>query len=178
MAYIDPPEPDGQSYIFEPSESFPEGWTWHQHREMEATLKLLESQDADVSVARKNLDDRLESSGLLFNGHIPQICEFCWKPETQPHDLECPESNDPSLWVVRERAGYQFLNLKFEVLHSTSMPMTDQEAYELIGMVEIWHPSERVAYIWARDLDSTDYKMLPYAFNYETQKVEEIESSN
>lgn len=78
---------------------------------------------------------------------------------------------------VRDAAGYQYLNDKFELLHTTSVPVNDQEALEYFSFIKTWFFEESPKYITRRELDSVDYKMMPYRYNDKTGKITRIEGT-
>lgn len=170
--YVPIPEPADEVVIVEGSESSP-AFTWGDHRQMKAMLDELESQDADVASARQRLDYTLREAGWLSpEGNAPVWCSFCYKRPEEAHDIECPDSTDPSLFVTRERAGYQWFSETFQLLHTSSAPMNDEEAIAYSSIVEIWSRNHKVKYLWGRDLDEYVYKMLPYVITVdENRKV-------
>lgn len=162
--YVPIPEPEDEVYIVQPDpDNDLPGWTWGEHRHMAAMLKELEEQDQDVAAARQKLDYRLREAGWLSpEGAEPTWCVSCHKKPEEPHDHDCPHNNDPALWVKRERAAYQWLDAMFTPLHTSSVPMDDEEALDYSKLVELWFPGRKVKYLWGKDLGSNDFKMLPY----------------
>lgn len=76
----------------------------------------------------------------------------------------------------REAGGYQYLTDVFEVVHVTSSPLTDQQALDDFPMVNRWfeHQNVRVTYITRREMESSDYKMMPFQYDPETKEVNPI----
>lgn len=77
----------------------------------------------------------------------------------------------------REAGGYQYLNEKFEEIHSTSVPMTDREALEYFSIVALWFTTTSPKYILKRDMNEYEYKMMPYTYDAETEEVTRIETA-
>lgn len=79
--------------------------------------------------------------------------------------------------VEREAAGYQYLNEKFEAIHITSVPMTDQEALEYFPIVAVWFNDTAPKYVMKRGFDEHDYKLIPYQYDAESKEVSRIEGT-
>lgn len=175
MGYIDPPEPADDVVIWPASDSMP-AFTWGDHRQMRAWLAEIEAEDAAVRASRERLDRALEECGWTVNGKVKQICEFCWRPEDQPHEVDCRDHNDPAMWVKREASAYQYLGPDFVPIHQTSVPMTDDEALEYFGIVELMFTGEgpHAVYIMRKALDSAEFKMMPFRFDCVSWEVKEI----
>lgn len=170
--YIKQPEPADNVVIVEASETSP-AFTWGDHRQMLKWLQEAEAGDEAIRTARERLDAALEQIGYK---EPPLICEHCHRPEgaVPAHDIECPDSDDPSLWAKREAGGYQYLTDKFEVVHTTSVPMTDDEALEYFGVVQLMFPADPdlwVRYIMRREINGHEFKMMPWQFNKDVWEV-------
>jgi len=177
VAYIKPPEPPDHVVLIPGDDETPD-YTWGDQRKLGAMLEEMEAENPAVAAARVRLDEALEKAGML--GTLPElICEFCWRPESKPHEIDCQDNNDPSLWVKREAGGYQYMDQRFRVIHTTSLPMTDDEALEYFGIVQLMFPAEpddfEVKYIMRREIHGTEYKMMPWQFDKETWEVSPIE---
>ncbi len=62
----------------------------------------------------------------------------------------------------RQRGGYQYFDDTLVVIHTTSMPRTDQEAFDLVPKIESWFSRPvRVRFIAARELNDYNYLFLP-----------------
>lgn len=75
--------------------------------------------------------------------------------------------------MEREAAGYQYRDANFNIIHTTSVPMTDKEALEYFSIVALWFNKPPV-YIEVRRFDTGKYKMLPFAYDAETREVTEL----
>lgn len=74
--------------------------------------------------------------------------------------------------MAREAQSYQYLNDKFEVLTSTSIPLTDKEALEYFSIIQLQWWEDDVTYITKRGFDPSDtYKMLPYRYDRDAKEV-------
>lgn len=179
MAYINPPEPPDHVVIVPGDDDMPD-FTWGDHRRMAAMLQELEDSNPDIAAARQRLDNALEEIGWTVNGKVVQICQFCHQPENKPHEVECRDNNDPSMWVQREALAYEYLGPDFVAVHVTSVPMTDDEALAYFGIVELMFggPGPHVKYITRKALDSHEFKMMPWYFDAESWEVREIERPN
>lgn len=175
MGYIDPPEPADHVVIFPATETTP-AFTWGDHRQMLKYLQEAEAGDEAIAAARRRLDEGLAELGYK---KPERICQYCHMPEsTQRHEPECVDNNDPSLWVKREAGGYQYLSNEFVVVHTTSVPMTDEEALDYFGIVQLmFHndPDMWVRYITRREINGIEYKMMPYQYNKDVREVFPIE---
>lgn len=173
--YIDPPEPADDVVIWPATEDRP-SFTWGDHRQLRAMLDEAEEENPATKAAGERLQQALVDVGWVKNGRVVQICKHCWRREDEPHEVECPEHNDPAMWVKREAAAYRYLGPDFVPVHVTSVPMTDDEAIEYFGVVELMFvgPGPHAVYIMRKDLGSNDFHMLPWKFNNETWEVEEI----
>lgn len=152
------------SYVqYEPKDSDEvwEGYTWGEHRKMLAFLKTMDEDDSTMDETRERLN-RIR---------LPRWCEFCHQPEGVPHELECRDSNDPSLWVKREARAYCYLDENYEELHTTSVPMTDEEALEYFRIVYIWYPDDPPKFIQHKPLDSDNFIPMPYFFEASAEAV-------
>lgn len=161
---------------FRDEEEILPGWTWGEHREMEKMLAELEGESPTVKKAREALDARLIEAGLMTEDHTRiRICRHCWKQEGVKHDEECPEHIDPRLFVKREAGGYQYLTDLLVVAHTTSVPMTDEEAVEYFPVVQLMFTDDTVIqYITRREVLGHEYKMLPWQFDKEAWEVRPI----
>lgn len=178
MGYIKPPEP-ADNVVIVPAEGDQSAFTWGDHRAMLKILKDLEDSDEAVAMAHQRLRDALNAAGMIEEPEL--ICEFCHRKISEPHEVECQDSNDPSLWAKREAGGYQYLSATFEVVETTSVPMTDQEALEYFGIVQLMFPADpdlEVKYIMRREVMGTKYEMMPWIFDKETWEVSPIERLN
>lgn len=176
MGYIKPPEP-ADDVVLIPGQDGEPDYTWGDQRQMEKWLQELEEDNPAIKVAREKLEAVLDQAGLL--GTLPElVCQFCWRKESEPHEVECPDHNDPAMWVKREAGGYQYMDANFRVVHTTSVPMTDDEALGYFGIVQMMFPHEsedfHVKYILRREVGGTEYKMMPYTFDKETWGVSDI----
>lgn len=173
MAYIKPPPPGDDEVIFTDRDG--KDYTWGEHRAMEKALKELEAVDADVSKARARLDYVLTKYGVN-TGHKPVvlICEHCGKSEYVRHEETCPDYLK-DLPVTREAGAYQYLTDKFEVVHTTSAPLNDEEALAHFGLVQLMFPKEGpdfwVRYIMRREMHENEFKMMPWQFNKDVWEV-------
>jgi hypothetical protein len=112
------------------------------------------------------------------------ICDDCGGTPRARGDVEiedgrlavCTSKFHANL-VEREAAGYEYLSEKFESLHTTSVPMTDQEALEYFSLVHTWFPNSGVKYITRRAMGGTRYEMMPYTYDVETREVTRIEGT-
>lgn len=86
------------------------------------------------------------------------------------------EEEDTSPDLEREAAGYQYRDSSFQIIHTTSVPMTDQEALEYCSIVDAWFLDVSPMYVEVRRLDSGHYKMLPYVYDAETREVAPLEA--
>lgn len=77
----------------------------------------------------------------------------------------------------REAGGYKYLNDKFEEIHLTSVPMTDREALEYFGIIDLWFQSTSPKYILRRPIEGSKYEMMPFQYDPETGKVTRIEGT-
>ena len=171
--YIKPPEPADHVVIFTTEGG--ETYTWGEHRQMEAMLAELEEQDELVAMARQKLDYKLREADIeTLEPEL--ICRHCHQPMSKPHDFDCPESNDPAHWVKREAGGYEYLDDKLQPVHLTSVPMTDEEALEYFGIVQLMFPTGEVnvTYITRREINGHEFKMMPWKFDKETWEVTPI----
>lgn len=175
MGYINPPEPADEVVIWPATETSP-AFTWGDHRAMSAALEEIEEDSPAVAAARERLDRALEDCGWTVAGKVKQICQFCWQPEDKPHETDCRDNNDPALWVKREALAYQYLGPDFVPVHTTSVPMTDDEALQYFGIVELMFVGEgpHAVYIMRKALDSMEFKMMPWTFDADKWEVEEI----
>lgn len=140
-----------------------EGYTWGDHSKMLAFLDSLPDDDPATEIARSKVE----------KVSLPRMCEYCHKPEGEPHELECRDCNDPSLWVKREALAYTYLTENFEELHTTSTPMTDEEAVEYFRLVHFWFPKDPPKYITRKGLDPSDeaFHMMPWMYEAEYEAV-------
>lgn len=174
MGYVDPPEPADHIVIVEATEDQP-AFTWGEHRSMKKMLDEMEdpnhpSFSATVKASSELLDNLLES----YRKVTEQVCEFCWKKVSEEHEIDCPDHNDPAMWVKREAGGYQYLDDKFVPVHLTSVPMTDEEALDYFKIVSLMfptYPNLWVRYITRREINGTEFKMMPYQFNKDLWQV-------
>jgi hypothetical protein len=177
MAYIDPPLPPDSVVIWPETDDQP-AFTWGDHRKLSAMIDELEESEPAVATARLRLDAAMVETGFMSDGEIIKICEFCHKPEGKPHDIECRDSDDPSLWVKREALSYQYLDDKFVVIHITSVPMTDEEALEYFGLVDLMFPDEvHPKYITRKGLTESTWSMMPYIYDHEANEYDTIEGA-
>lgn len=178
MSYIKPPEPEDSVVIVPASDTQP-AFTWGDHRRMLKMLEEAQLSDKAIAEARHRLDLSLMHAG--FDTSEPEmICEFCHRKESEPHEVECRDHNDPSMWAKREAGGYQYMSSEFKIVHTTSVPMTDDEALEYFGVVQLMFPSKptlEVKYILRREINGTEYKMMPWKFDIATWEVTPIERS-
>jgi len=138
-----------------------EGYTWGDYRKM---VEFLDSMDEDDPVT--------ETARAKFEVvPLPRWCEYCHRPQGEPHELECRDSNDPSLWVKREARAYCYLDENYEELHTTSVPMTDTEALDYFRIVSIWFPSTPPKFITRKGMDSEAFVPMPYFFEAEFEAV-------
>lgn len=154
-------------------------YTWGEHREMEKALDELEAADADVRKARERLDYTLNKHGIRPYAAPPYlICEHCGQSEYVRHAEDCPDYLI-DLPVTREAGAYQYLTDKFEIVHSTSAPLNDEEALEYFGMVQLMFPREGpdfwVRYIMRREMHGGEFKMMPWQYNKDVGEVFPIE---
>ena len=173
MGYVKPPEPADDVVIFEATGTTP-AFTWGDHRHMLRLLQDAEAGDEAVAAASSRLDAKLKELGYK---EPELICEFCWRKESEPHDRDCPDNNDPSLWVQREALAYQYLGPDFVPVHVTSVPMNDDEALEYFGIVELMFvgPGPHARYIQRKALDSQKFEMMPWYFDNDKWEVRPIE---
>lgn len=168
MSYIKVLIPPDEEEIFE-------GWTWGEHRAMEKSLLQLELDDEQLRDARERLDDKLREAGIDPDAPRDQshfICEFCKRDEWLVHAEDCPDY-DPNDKSVREAAAYQYLDEKFVVLHTTSMPLCDDDAVDTFRIVAIWFPNNPPRYVLRKDFGSDEFKMIPW--QYVEGEVKQIE---
>ena len=159
MAWIEQPEPSDDTVIWEATDDMP-AFTWGDHKRMEATLKEIESEDPAIAAARDRLDEALEKMGM--NQRKPRICEHCGVEEYTIHKLNCPDSKND---IGREAGGYQYLNDRFEVVWTTSVPRTDEFALRHFKNIQMMNEDENVCYIMRRAMHESDYKMMPWRFD-------------
>jgi hypothetical protein len=176
MGYIKPPEPADEVVIYEGDpESGTPAFTWGDHRQMLKFLQESEASDEAIAAAGRRLEEALASVGYK---EPELICEFCHRKEGQPHEPECRDHDDPSMWAKREAGGYQYLDDGFRIVHTTSVPMTDEEALEYFSVVQLMFTGEPdlwVRYIKRREINSVEYKMIPWQYNKDVGEVFPIE---
>lgn len=73
--------------------------------------------------------------------------------------------------VKREAGAYEYLSDTFEVLHVTSVPMTDQEALEYFSWVQTCFPEKKPTFIQRRPLDGHTFEMMEFFYDAETKEV-------
>lgn len=173
MGYIPQPDPDDDEIIYEVEGG--EAYTWGAHRAMEKALKEMERDNHDVLAARQRLDEVLQANGFSIDDwkSAPLVCEFCGKTEYVRHDPECRmyEIDKP---VTREAGGYQYYDQYMELVHTTSSPLTDEEAFDHFRIVQLMFPREedfKVKFIFRREMHETEYKMMPVTYDPETKEV-------
>lgn len=160
MSWIEQPEPHDDTVIFEATDDTP-AFTWADHKRMAATLAEIESEDPAVAAARDRLDEGLERLGM--NKPRPRVCEHCGVEEFTVHKYNCPEAaNDVT---GREASAYQYLNDRFEVVLTTSVPRTDEFALRHFKNVQMMNENENVCYITRRAMHELDFKMMPWRFD-------------
>lgn len=76
--------------------------------------------------------------------------------------------------VKREAGAYEYLTEKLDVLHTTSVPMTDQEALEYFSFVQEWFPNEDVKFITRRELDGKTFEMMDFFWDRELKEARPI----
>lgn len=175
MAYIKPPPPLDDEVIF--TDTSGKDYTWGEHRKMEKMLAELERTDSSVRKAREKLDIRLAEFGIQQYGPTILICEHCGEQEFKLHKENCLDYYK-DLPVVREAGGYQYLDDRFRIIHTTSVHCNDEEALDYFRIVALMFPSDsdfHVKYIMRREMHETTYKMLPYQYDPETKEVTPIE---
>lgn len=80
--------------------------------------------------------------------------------------------------LVRTAASYRFYDASLKEVHTTSVPVNDEEALEYFGIVSVWFDDrDQPRYLSRRSFDSGDFKMLPYEYNYMTGEVQELNRS-
>jgi hypothetical protein len=111
-------------------------------------------------------------------------CEDCGGTPRARGDVEIEEgrwaictSRFHANLVEREAGAYEYLDEKFVVLHTTSVPMTDREALEYFPIVEQWFNEMTPKYITKRAVDGHEFKMLPYTYDADTGEVTPIEGA-
>lgn len=62
----------------------------------------------------------------------------------------------------RTQCGYRYRNSKFGIVWVTSVPQTDEAAFEYFAMVKGW--GKDVQYIEKRDAGQDEWRMLPKQF--------------
>lgn len=179
MGYIAPPPPGDDEVIFVDGSG--KSYTWGEHRRMEEALKELERSGTDVLEARKRLDATLASNGFIVDDFSPVIliCEHCGTKEYLRHDPECQDYYK-DLPVTREAGGYKYLDQGLRPIHTTSIPMTDEEALDHFRIVALMFPAEpdvHVTYIMRRPMHEGEYQMLPWRYDVTTGEVSPIESA-
>lgn len=146
------------------------GWTWGDHRHMLNILIGLEAEDAAVRAASKKLDTII-SRELSPEDYImaPPKCPECLTLDGLPHDDDC-KTGPP-----REAGGYQYLNDRFEPIHTTSVPLTDADALDYFYQVETMFQANNAfgatGYITRRELKGTKYEMMPFKFDVEAGEI-------
>lgn len=76
--------------------------------------------------------------------------------------------------VEREAGAYQYLTDKFEIIHTTSVPMTDDEALEYFSIVQLQYPTVTLQYITRRGMNEYKFAMMPFQYDKETGEVKPI----
>ncbi|SRR6266540_2769144 len=141
-------------------------WTWGDHRAMLETLATLELEDEQVRVARTRLDAKLEEVGIDPNAPYDTymfLCEFCGREEYRVHEGTCP-SFDPSERTLREAGAYQYMDEGMHPVHTTSAPCNDEEAADYFRIIAQWFPEKPAMYVLRRELDASNFKMIPFKF--------------
>ena len=174
MSYIDPPEPPDHAVIV-PESDDQEEVTWGDHRRMIAMLEAMDGSEEAIDAAKENLTKALEEAGYV---KPERICEWCHRKESEEHEIECRDSNDPSHWVKREAGGYQYLDANLHHVHTSSVPLTDEEALEYFKIVQLMFPADPdlvVKYIKKRELNGAVYDMMPFYFDKDKWEVYPID---
>lgn len=171
MAYVRKPGPPDEEVIFTDHEG--NDYTWGQHRQMEKWLKEAEEDDPLVKEARQRLDAALEEVGFQVNDDIIFWCQWCKQEETRPHLQTCPDWEPPP---TREAAAYRYRDASFNIIHTTSVPMTNQEALEYFSVVAVWF-DKPPTYVESREFDSSKFTMLPFVYDADTREVTKLENS-
>jgi hypothetical protein len=152
-----------------------EGWTWGEHRAMEKSLTELALSDEQVALAQQSLDDKLASAGIDPDAPRDEshfVCEYCGRDEWLVHEETCPDY-DPNDKHVREAAAYQYMDEGFHVLHTTSMPLCDEDAVDTFRIVAIWFPDDLPRYVLRKEFGEDTFHMIPG--QYIVGEVKEIE---
>jgi hypothetical protein len=173
MGYIKPPPPPDDEVIFTANDGTT--WTWGEHRRMEKSLLELEMTDDEVRKARQRLDDTLARNGYTVEvGPVVLQCEFCGESEYKRHKEDCPDYYK-DLPVTREAGAYQWLDENFQIVHQTSVCVNDEEACDYFRIVQVWFPNVNLKYVMRRELRSSEFKMIPWQYDRETNAVTPIE---
>lgn len=173
MGYIKKPEPADDVVIAEAIPGVAPVFTWGDHRRMQKLLEEAEADNPGLAAARASLDEAITKAGFNLDDE-ELICQWCWQPMSEPHDVDCRDYNDPALWVKREASGYQYLSDKFVVVHTTSVPMNDEEALEYFSVVQLMfpaHPDLWVRYITRRAIGDNAFQMMPFQYNKDVNEV-------
>lgn len=174
MSYIDPPEPTDATVIVPETSDHP-AFTWGDHRRLVKMLEAMDGSEDAIAAAKANLEKSLEEAGYV---KPERICEYCHRKESEDHEIECRDSNDPSLWARREAGGYRYLDENFHHVHTTSVPLSDEEALEYFKIVQLMYPADpdyKVKYIMRREINGSEYHMMPFYFDKEKWEVFPIE---
>lgn len=81
---------------------------------------------------------------------------------------------------VRDAGGYQYLSDEFKVVHTTSVPMNDEEAIDYFRIVQCMFPKDsvKVKYLTRREMNGHEYKMIPWQYDPDMKVVKQIVKSN
>lgn len=174
MGYIVPPPPADDEIIFTKDGV---DWTWGQHRAMEKSLASMEADDQIIKAARTRLDQTLIEHGVYTDptSVVVRNCEYCGTPEFVRHDEDCRDYYR-DLPVTREAGGYRYLDSSFQEITCTSVPMTDEEALEYFGIIQVQFPGDvDVRFIMRRPMHEGEYELMPYYYDKDKGEVYPIE---
>lgn len=102
--------------------------------------------------------------------------------EKPPPMLPAPEGTEPGSTyhdehdrLIRTAGGYKYYDKSFREVHTTSVPINDEEALDYFGVVSVWFDElDQPRYLARRALDGSKFDMLPYEYNYMTGETQGI----
>jgi len=62
---------------------------------------------------------------------------------------------------MTEGAAYRYYDDKMDIVHTTSVPRTDEKAFDYVEKVEGWLPRVNVRFIERRAVGTKEYFFLP-----------------
>jgi len=73
-------------------------------------------------------------------------------------------SNLAPTTVTEPRPAYRYRDRDLNILHTTSAPRDEDEAFKYFEFVERWLPTAGVQYIEKRDVGAKEYHFLKYEY--------------